>query len=767
MKKKGFARAFTSLLSACLLLGAAPTVSAEEKDKPIVLLAASDFQAETEESSAANMNNIISAVKADGYTAIDGFLFAGDYDTEYDDKTEEIRFLKDTVKAEYAGLEDENMIFVQGNHDPAESAGLSKSGGNDTDDYGVFVIHEDDYMWYNDNETVIKNTAASLETYLKAKSEEGYSKPVFVVSHLALNYSMRTYNDGDGMYAKYLFDVLNQYGEAGLNIIFLFGHNHNNRYDDYIGGSAVYLTEGDTIYIAKPGEKTAVPDAYTLHFTYLNAGYVGTAYCLNNALTMTVFEITDGIVEIRRYCANGRYALKTQGAWASTINETAATYGASEDYLLTAYDSPDFVGNSASDADVTVVSSGITGLTAVKTTAARFPELQTAYACYALTAEGYTDGTTAYVKITPDESFDPAAPVFVRDTEANTITLCTVQNGKVIFSADTLGSYELYQTKPAELSAQKQTVYTAATQFADGKDFLIVSACMEGAEAYALQNKEGTALSYAPVEIKSGYGGLYITADDDSLKWHFVNDTDFGYASVIGDLQSVATKRYLIAANGTEFSTTENTEDDYTAWRIASTQFGMYTLKDNGTPDRYHVKFDDGFIVSAATDATRRVYLFEENTVEVNVTAYADNALGSVQIGAGADAVTGSKLYLTHSDGSVQAIDVTLSMLKDSEGNAVSAETDGVYSDLQVIYNGTPVCGGYTLFVGSDVRYPEPDTSKDVSAEASAGTSESVSAEESGAAEPGGRSLVWLWIVIALACAAIVFAVVKRKTNRT
>ena len=45
--------------------------------------------------------------------------------------------------------------------------------------------------------------------YFNSKITEDFSKPIFVLSHLALNYSMRTYNDGDGQYAKYIFDVIN------------------------------------------------------------------------------------------------------------------------------------------------------------------------------------------------------------------------------------------------------------------------------------------------------------------------------------------------------------------------------------------------------------------------------------------------------------------------------------------------------------------------------------------------------------------------------
>lgn len=743
--KKRFIKIISAFVLVCLAAGIFPCVQADaEESEPVVILAGSDFQAETNESSAANVKSIISAVKRAGYTNIDGFLFGGDYNTEYDDKTEEIQFLKDTVKGEYPGLEDDKMVFVQGNHDPAESKGLSKSGENDTDDYGVYVIHEDDYMWYNNNETTVKNTAAALEAYLKSKAEENYSHPIFVFSHLALNYSKRTYNDGDGMYAKYIFDVLNKYGGEGLNIIFLFGHDHNNKYDDYIGGSAIYLAKGDTIYISKPGQRTAVPDAYTLNFTYLNAGYVGTAYCLNNTLSMTVFEIKDDIVKIQRYCASGEFSLKTEGAWAESLNESAATYGATDEYLLVSYPGAEYAGSTASDSDITVVSKGIISLSAEKSSENPRPGYYTAFAGYKISAQGYTEGTYTLVTVKPDESFDAYSPVFIKDTNTGKITCHTVENGKITFESDRLGSYEIYQTKGVALSAQKAVIYTPVSQFADKTDFIIVSSSAEG-PAFALKNENGTDISASEVEIKQGYGGLYISTDDDTVKWNFVNDTDFGYADIIGDLKNLSTGKYLVAKDGNTLSTADDTEDKYTAWRIASNNYGMYTLYDNGTPERYYVKFADGsFTVSDTTDSAIRVYLFAGTEVDVNVTAYTDCAEGYVESGAGGDTASGGKLYLVSTDGTVNEIDITVSMLKDTNGESASTSSDGVYTGLKVYYDNTVICGDYTLRVGnvaSDAGGNISDTNTPAS--------------------------YWLWIAVAaFAVAAIIIVAVICKKKK-
>ena len=693
----------------CMLIACVPSkIEANADDNAIFILAGSDFQAGSNEASSSNVKSIISAVKASGVTSIDGFLFGGDYNTEYDDKAEEIEALKSTVMGEFTTLNSKNMIFVQGNHDPAGSVGLSQSGANDSDHYGVFVINEDDYMWYNNDEARIKKTAENLETYLKAKSQNAYNKPIFVVSHLSLNYSKRTYNDGDGMYARYLFDVLNSYGKQ-LNIIFLFGHDHNNKYDDYIGGSTVYLTKGDEIFISKLGQKTATPDKFTLNFTYMNYGYVSAAYCLNNQISMTLFEIKDGIVKVKRVSPTGEIPLKTKGQWASSLDETASLYGTTDKYLETAYDGADYIGDEAKNGDVTVISDGIESITTEKLTNKRFSGFQTAYADYTITSKGYKSGATAVVKIKLSAKFDEEMPVFVRDTASDEIFITEMQNGRICFKTERLSSYEVYQTAETALSARKTTIYQPTTQFVDGKRMIIVSSNGVGS-SYALQNSAGTSISAKEIEIKSGYGSVYIDDNDASILWKFIHDVDFGYASAIGDLENQKTGRYLVAENGgTNLSTVDGTEYEYTAWRnAASTEFGMYTLPNKNTYDRSYVKFDNEFIVSLTEDGARRVYLFVENELSVDVSGYADNLLGSVSASASGDATTGSKIYAVSTDGSIEEIEVSVSMLRDASGNRPDTSKAGVIENLALYYDGKLIASGYTLFVGTEVVYPDP-----------------------------------------------------------
>lgn len=301
------------LLVLAMVLSVCGTVSFAAGE-PITLIACSDFQDEAGNASGKlRVKAVLNAMADAGITSADGFLCCGDYDYEYTETEEGVTALTDVVK----NVVSENMVFTQGNHDAAiGTEGLSESGDNDpaSGEYGVFVINEDDYMWYNDNETTVKRTAQRLIRYLNEKLAQGYDKPVFVLSHLPLHYNMRTSQDGDGKHANYIFDALNAAGGKGLNIIFLFGHNHSNGWDDYLGGAAVYLEKGDEILIAQNSQ--TVYEEKTLAFTYMNAGYVGYYRNVNGAddtLTMTSFEIGQDSVEIARYSRSGIHNLKSAG----------------------------------------------------------------------------------------------------------------------------------------------------------------------------------------------------------------------------------------------------------------------------------------------------------------------------------------------------------------------------------------------------------------------------------------------------------------------
>ena len=291
------------------------------------ILACSDFQAHAGNASGmSTMRSILNIIKKDGVKSADGFFCCGDYDYDSYGVLENTKDGLKFVKMALSGfVKEEDMVLVQGNHDvyPSAESGLSPSGANDSDTYGVYVIHEEDYMWYNDDETKIKKTAQKLINYLNEKLETGYEKPIFVLSHLPLHYSMRTIVDGDAKYASYIFNALNEAAQKGLNIVYMFGHDHSNGWDDYLGGASVFLKRGDKILLAKNSAYTK--EYKTLNFTYMNAGYVGYYNNHNDAddaLTMTVIKIKGDKIEFVRYDKSGRHNLKSEGVTNAYKNES-------------------------------------------------------------------------------------------------------------------------------------------------------------------------------------------------------------------------------------------------------------------------------------------------------------------------------------------------------------------------------------------------------------------------------------------------------------
>ncbi len=265
------------------------------------------------------LTRIIQNIKKDGYTQVDTTIFCGDYDIDNGNKATDSKAGIDAVKKVYTEMEwdktpsgaETKHIFLQGNHEvnaPIGTNGLSgsnrdsagKLGAFDGDHYGVYLLHEDYFPYKSSGYTdqKIDSAAAELKEYLDAKLAEGYSKPIFIAAHVPLHYNLWM---ASGLYAKPFFDVINEAAGKGLNIIYLFGHDHGG-YDQYLGGTDIYLPAGSAIIVPDRGTK-ASKQTYQLNFTYMTAGLC--AYTIGdhseNQLSGTVFEIYDDRVVIRRY----------------------------------------------------------------------------------------------------------------------------------------------------------------------------------------------------------------------------------------------------------------------------------------------------------------------------------------------------------------------------------------------------------------------------------------------------------------------------------
>ncbi len=280
-----------------------------------VIWAGSDLQGDGRDG--AVLSELLSVVKRNGYRSVDEALFLGDYSSAYDtEKSAEgleivLRRLDDAL-----GLDADEILFLQGNHDPEDTPGLDAGGAHEREDYIVYLIHEGDFPSFSDedNAYITEETAAELDEYLQMCIDTHEHRPIVVLTHVPLHVNWRE----DNRYAKLLVDVLNRAGEQGLNLMVLFAHNHSDDYDRYLGGSCVYLAPGDDLLVPDPtaayGEMRYTTER--LSFAYLNAGYVGFTATgeQGEARTCTVFAVYRDRVEITRFDTDGIHDLKNAGS---------------------------------------------------------------------------------------------------------------------------------------------------------------------------------------------------------------------------------------------------------------------------------------------------------------------------------------------------------------------------------------------------------------------------------------------------------------------
>ena len=324
--RKFLAVLLSVLMLVSLFAASATTVFAAEKET--IIIAGSDYQTHD---GTAHIELILNAMKADGIQP-DKLLFGGDYSLEHSHATSTagVAELKNFFSAKL-GLDDNDMTFAQGNHDPETTGGLTGWGNLDPayGDYGLYVV--EDPTLAQEWGSYDAASVAALQLYLDNKLEIGYNKPIFIMNHFPLHWSYRTQKDGVGTNAYRFFNVINEAAGNGLNIIYLFGHNHSNGYDDSLGGPCIFLKKGDTIEIAQGDKKTA--KAETLNFTYMNSGYTGyytsPVEGAESTLSMSVFRIRGNEVVISRYSKDGAYNLKSAGTenntFGYTVNPTVNT----------------------------------------------------------------------------------------------------------------------------------------------------------------------------------------------------------------------------------------------------------------------------------------------------------------------------------------------------------------------------------------------------------------------------------------------------------
>ena len=317
-----FRKSISLILSLIIILSCLPTgvllSFAKAADAYATVFTASDFQSD---SCYDTLKNMMNSAIADGITVTpDAFILGGDYTSGAEDPEIQVPKVTETVQTVYPGYDKNNLIYTQGNHDSADNA-LTPTGYYEFEHFVVYVINDDDFKSGQadraDYDSVVQTLADNVAVKLENLVKTGDNRPVFISTHVPLHHSSRD-SYGDNLYSKYLFDVLNEYGEK-LDIIFLFGHNHSSKYDDYIGGAVNYIAKGETIRIPVPDTAQQGASGYTdetLNFTYMNHGYVGysnnsSSSTSTNTLTMGAFELCPVTIEITRYSTTGVYTTET------------------------------------------------------------------------------------------------------------------------------------------------------------------------------------------------------------------------------------------------------------------------------------------------------------------------------------------------------------------------------------------------------------------------------------------------------------------------
>lgn len=729
----------------------ATDTSTQTDENVIYLLAGSDYQPRDGSDPDVNMPAILQKIYNAGYTHFDGLLFCGDYtgsiNVATDTKTGIAKIKRNLTNAGMT-IPEKRMVFIQGNHDPMTD-GIAASGANDTDDYGVFVINEDDYMWNNSDKDRIRQTANNLKAYLDEKQPDG--KPIFVLSHLPLHYSTRTYFDGDDRYGKYIFDVLNEAGDRGLTIFYLYGHNHSQGFDSYLGGSVNFLTTGDQIWLANPeGSQKDKPTAYNLKFTYMNAGFVGHyVECpdgVDTAMTMSVFEIHEGYVVVKKYDKDGLHVLRSgTGAYTKYKNrtDTEKTFGYTPNTVT--YESPQTVKRMIVGLDLGTLESGYlsVGETAeVKLNVFDGNSYNVAWkssnssVATVKTGDDTTTATVTAVGTGTATVTATASPAAVTYGASDTGTSYTMTFDVAVSPKDTvtlLNSGTIYQLQPARwdttFPADRNSDFAQLVE--NGAYFVLASGTKgygdaAGQRVILGQGTENNSQEVVGKTITTNTlydGTLYIDEKNisDEYLWKFDNHEDFktNFPSDATNFECYFLRnKTSYAFEGETYYRTLYADENYSynnnfksylrssmkdkhekanAWWHMTSDLGLQTL---GARILHYSDTNSHFETITETNADTRIYLYYPVTRTEPVIAYLNQNTGTVRQNA-THGQTGAYIIIQDGDAK-EEIPVELSMLSGDYNTTVP----GTYPNLTVTYKGVTISTAFTLVVKT-VDHPE------------------------------------------------------------
>lgn len=705
-RKTKFVKCLITVMGFLLLFqGGFSSDASEKKDEPLAILySASDFQnLDGHESGAKELKKIIDRVYDDGYSKITEAFLCGDY--YYDDEisVEEsrkgIETIYDLLHKRW-GLEYDEIYFVQGNHDPSDTPNLDSTGGIEKDHYSVYQINHDDFRWNRvrniDTEEGILESSKKLDSWLKEKVDTRYQKPIFIISHVPLHLSYRY----DNPYAEYLFDVINSAAEKGLNIFYLFGHNHAQEYDNYLGSSAIFLGKGEEILIPdSQGETAGDYKQETLNFSYLNAGYIGEAR--NDELSTCIFEVYEDRVIISRYTEDGPVNMKNPGTSSSHDLGWAANTGTKnspqvvQNNKLIISASQDLIENNEFVLDIGQSKSiGIKtdSLEEYRVTwsidridiASLVPEKQDQLTA---TIVGKKYGTAVITAEVTGTEASTSLPVKME------FTVHVVPEGAVQISYNRFSTaYRLIESMVEELQDPDSP----------NKDYLIINSNHQGAaKAFMTQHDENVATCKSKVLYFPGVGNVVITNTQKNILWRFERIEDSAddvqhYYLKVSPKSPYRFDYYIATTNGVDL-TNMRTDASKASDGIAVFQFEqkksnelLLTKNEHNTLVLGFDESEDQFLLKPYTPE-QTIYFYEKIQEPLfDLFVWVDNRSGSAPVNSGPETEVGSFLTVMHGE-KIEEIPVTLQMLSGQEIN-----TSGNYT-CTLTYNGKDLCEDFEL----------------------------------------------------------------------
>jgi hypothetical protein len=318
---------------------------------------------------------------------------------------------------------------------------------------------------------------------------------------------------------------------------------------------------------------------------------------------MTVFEITENDVTVKRFSASGLHDLKSAGVTNSYKNESG--YEPNTEVIK----SPQTIklqkfitGETFTSNGVSVTAPNLTGLNVTKifgtADTVKYSTTQfSSYASYDINPVGYTQGDEAKVTITLDaaDGFDPTRPVLVYDKSANKYTTASIANGKVTFIAEHFSVYDIAQIKsvvievPVVSAGPAERTYTRVTSLSSlvsGDQYLIIHNGQNDFMIPVIVSSD-TRIGYDLVKAPSGLGGTTLSGDYQAYEWKFESVSGgWHIGSSAGYMYFEAAGSRHAAKLGTTAHTMviSGTADKFT-FKNATYSNGSFVLNYNGTGD--------------------------------------------------------------------------------------------------------------------------------------------------------------------------------------